>query len=64
METIRQIQRCYGQRMDEKDIEYYYGLQHILQSVSNQKRKKALIHNPKDRANTFFNYDMEKTTEL
>ena len=32
LENIRLIQRCYGhgQRMDEKDIEYFGGLQHIL----------------------------------
>ena len=61
LDIIRQVQRCYGygQRMDERDIEYYYGLQHILVSVAKQKEKMSLIHNTKNRANTFFNYDRD-----
>lgn len=61
LEIIRRIQRCYGhgQRMDDKDIEYYQGLQHILMSVSKQKQKKSRVHDAKDRPHTFFNYDKD-----
>lgn len=36
LELIRKIQRCYGygQRLDQKDVEYYHGLQHALSSVA------------------------------
>ncbi len=61
LEIIRRIQRCYGygQRMDDKDIEYYYDLQHILRSVNKQKQKKYQVHSAKDRPHTFFNYDKD-----
>ncbi|MCP4757137.1 MAG: hypothetical protein GY866_40250, partial [Proteobacteria bacterium] len=61
LETVRSIQRChgYGQRMDEKDIEYFGGLQHILNSVARQKRKKLGMHDVGDRANTFMNFQRD-----
>jgi len=61
LELIRQVQRCYGygQRMDERDIQYYYGLQHILVSFAKQKQKKSSMHDVKDRANSFFNFDRD-----
>jgi hypothetical protein len=61
LEIIRSIQRChgYGQRMDEKDIEYFGGLQHILNSVAKQKQKKRRIHDTKDRAKTFINFQQD-----
>ncbi len=61
LETIRLIQRChgYGQRMNEKDIEYFGGLQHILNSVDKQKRKKKRVHDMTDRANTFLNFQQD-----
>jgi hypothetical protein len=61
LDLIRHVQRCYGygQRMDTNDIQYYYDLQHILFSVSKQRQQKSLMHDAKDRANTFFNYDKD-----
>lgn len=58
LELVRMAQRChgYGQRMGEADIKYYKGLQHILDSISKQKRKKPLMHDYKDRSNTFLNF--------
>jgi hypothetical protein len=63
LERIRQIQRSYGygQRMDEADIDFWSGLQHILESVAKQKEKSPLrpVHNLHDRAGTFFNYQRD-----
>jgi len=63
LERIRQIQRSYGygQRMDEADINFWSGLQHILESVTKQKEKPPLrpVHNLHDRAGTFFNYQRD-----
>ena len=61
LEMIRLIQRChgYGQRMNEKDIEYFGGLQHILNSVKKQKQKKKRMHDVTDRANTFLNFQQD-----
>lgn len=61
LDVIRQIQRCYGygQRMDEKDIQYCHGLQHILDSVARQRAKKSWLHDETDRVNTFFNFDRD-----
>jgi hypothetical protein len=42
--------------MGEADIKYYKGLQHILDSISKQKQKKPLMHDYKDRSNTFLNF--------
>lgn len=61
LELIRLVQRFhgYGQRMDHKDIEYFQGLQHILNSVANQKAKKKNMHDPNQRANTFLNFNQD-----
>ena len=61
LDLIRQVQRCYGygQRMDQRDIEYCYGLQHILFSVAKQKEKKSSMHDEKSRANSFLNFDRD-----
>jgi len=58
---IRKVQRCYGygKRMDETDIGYYQGLQHILTSISIHKQKKKRPHDKSDRAKTFFNFDRD-----
>jgi hypothetical protein len=46
LELIRQIQRCYGygHNLDERDIGYFYTLQHILSSVVYHKEKKKQAH--------------------
>ena len=61
LEQIRLVQRChgYGHRMDEKDAQYFKGLQHILNSVAKQKTKKTHIHNAKERAKTFLNFNRD-----
>lgn len=61
LEQIRLIQRChgYGQRMNKKDIEYFKGLQHILNSVAKQKTKKTDMHDAKQRAKTFLNFNRD-----
>ena len=43
LDSIRQIQRCYGygQRLDQKDREYFHELQHILNSVERHQQKNA-----------------------
>jgi hypothetical protein len=55
---VRMVQRGhgYGQRMDGRDIEYYKGLHHILDSISRQKKKKLFMHDYNDRSNTFMNF--------
>ncbi|MEA1991361.1 MAG: transposase [Thermodesulfobacteriota bacterium] len=59
LELIRQIQRCYGygQRLDQKDVEYYHGLQHVLSSVAIRMSKKSSARNKGDRGIGFFNFD-------
>ena len=59
LELIRQIQRCYGygQRLDQKDVEYYHGLQHALSSVAIRMSKKSSGRNKGDRGIGFFNFD-------
>ncbi len=70
LDIIRKIQRCWGhgQRMQSRDIQYYSDLQHIVESVAiNKRKKKVLMHDPKDRANTFINYDhdhLQRRVEL
>ncbi len=61
LNLIRRVQRCYGfgHRMDERDVLYYQGLQHILTSVAKQKEKKSLMHDDKDRSKTFFNFSQD-----
>ena len=61
LDLIRQIQRChgYGQLMDEKDLQYYQGLQHILDSVQKQRKSKSLVHDPTDRGKSFLNFKQD-----
>lgn len=61
LEQIRLVQRChgYGQRMNEKDIVYFKGLQHILSSVAKQKTRKARMHDAGERVKTFFNFNRD-----
>jgi len=61
LELIRLVQRFhgYGQRMDQKDIEYFKGLQHILNSVADQKAKKKNMHDPNQRATTFLDFNRD-----
>jgi hypothetical protein len=58
LELIRLVQRChgYGQRMNQRDIDYFKDLQHILNSVAKQKAKKKTIHDKRQRAKTFINF--------
>ena len=59
LELIRQIQRCYGygHRLDSNDIQYFSGLQHILSSIAHHKRKKSVVHDKRNRARTFYDFD-------
>lgn len=62
LDIIRQTQRSYGygHRMDEKDVQFWTGLQHILESVTKQKEKSlTTLHDPKDRAKGFYNYHQD-----
>ncbi len=61
LELIRRIQRCYGygHRMDEKDIQYWTDLQHILSSVAIQRTRKSRLHDGTDKSNTFYNFDRD-----
>jgi hypothetical protein len=61
MDLIRLVQRChgYGQRMDQKDIAYFKDLQHILNSVAKQKTRKINMHDTKQRAKTFLNFNRD-----
>jgi hypothetical protein len=61
LDLIRRIQRChgYGQRMGERDLRYYQGLQHIIDSVEKQRKRKSLVHDPTNRARTFFNFKQD-----
>ena len=58
LELIRKIQRCYGygQRLDQKDVEYYHGLQHALSSVAIHMSKYSSC-DKKDKRTTFFDFD-------
>lgn len=58
LDIIREIHRChgYGQRMDERDMLFWSGLQHILESVEKQKRRTKPLHDQTDRVKTFFNF--------
>lgn len=55
---IRQIQRCYGygQNLDDQDIAYFHGLQHILDSVLRYK-DKPLGRGTDFGAGSFFDFD-------
>lgn len=62
LDLIRQIQRChgFGQNMNEKDREYFQGLQHILLSVElhqkKQTKKQSVFHDKNDKKNSFLNF--------
>jgi hypothetical protein len=45
--------------MDEGDMLFWSGLQHILESVEKQKRRTKPLHDQTDRAKTFFNFDTD-----
>ena len=69
LELIRQIQRCYGygQRLDDNDIRYFSGLQHILSSIAYHKSKKTIARDKKNRARSFYDFDhdaMQQRVEL
>jgi hypothetical protein len=53
---IRKIQRCYGygQRLDQRDIEYYHGLQHALSSAAIHMSKYASRNKTRT---AFFDFD-------
>lgn len=62
LDLIRQIERShgYGQRMDEEDLEYWSGLQHILESMVKQREKQPkLFHDPGNRKSSFFNFQSD-----
>lgn len=61
LELIRLVQRChgYGQRMNQKDIDYFKDLQHIFNSVAKQKAGKRYMHDAKQRAKTFVNFNRD-----
>ena len=58
LERIRQIQRCYGygQRLDQKDVEYCQGLQHALRSYEIQMTKKTRAARNNGRREHFFDF--------
>ena len=59
LDIIRDIQRCHGhgQRMDERDMLFWSGLQHILESVEKQKKRTKPLHDETDRGKSFFNFN-------
>ena len=60
LDIIRRIHRCwgYGQRHDEKDRKYYYGLQKIMESIEFYKAKERNPgHDPQRKAESFFPRD-------
>jgi len=61
LEQIRLVQRChgYGHRMNENDVEYFKGLQHILNSMAKQKSRKSHMHDVRERTKTFFNFNRD-----
>lgn len=61
LDLIRQIQRSYGygQRMDERDVKFWSGLQRILESVEKQKNRPGPMHDETDRARSFFNFNSD-----
>ncbi len=58
LDLIRRIQRChgYGQNLDEDDIKYFKGLQHILTSIDLQK-KKPFRREKSNGAKYFFDFE-------
>ena len=61
LEIIRQIQRCYGygQSLDEGDIHYFHGIQHILSSIFYHKRTDNFGHDINYKTKTFYNYEYD-----
>lgn len=61
LEKIRLVQRChgYGHRMSDADIAYFQDLQHILNSVSQQRLKKISMHDDGDKSRSFFNFNRD-----
>lgn len=61
LEIIRHIQRCYGfgQSLDKRDIQYFYGIQHILSSIFYHKRSDNFGHDINDKSKTFYNYEYD-----
>ena len=62
IEIIRRIQRSYGygQRQDEKDVEFYNNLQKIIESITHyQTSAEKKIRDIRSRFETFFNYDQD-----
>ena len=60
LDMIRRIHRCwgYGQRHDENDRKYYYGLQKIVEAVEFYKNKGINPgHDPQKKAESFFPRD-------
>ncbi len=60
LDIIRRIHRCwgYGQRHDENDRSFFYGLQKIMSSVEFYKSKERNPgHDPQRKAQTFFPTD-------
>ena len=60
LDIIRRINRCwgYGQRNDENDRKYYYGLQKIMEAIEFYKSKERRPgHDPQRKAMTFFPRD-------
>jgi hypothetical protein len=68
LELIRRIQRChgYGQMLDDADVAYYTGLQHILNSLRRSKDKQANGRQRPGRSSFFdFTHDsMQHRVEL
>ena len=62
LQKIRLIQRChgYGQRRDELDVNFFKGLQQILNSVEMFKCiNRSYGHDSNNRRQTFINYDAD-----
>ncbi|KKK61281.1 hypothetical protein LCGC14_3015900, partial [marine sediment metagenome] len=60
LDIIRRIHRCwgYGQRNNENDRKYYYGLQKIMEAIEFYKSKERRPgHDPQRKAMTFFPRD-------
>ena len=66
--VVRHIQRCYGygQGLDEKDVAYFHGLQHLLDSLARQMEKPSGRDKTRG-AQHFFDFDhdpLQQRTEL
>jgi hypothetical protein len=45
--------------LDNNDIHYFSGLQHILSSIKHHKTKKLVVHDKTDRVKSFYNFDYD-----